>query len=187
MTIAEPILDQPTLCGIPVLTSTSVDSSPMFPSLSSQTFGAQHGNQSIHNEPTFLSHVVLTALFTCDAPFNKLIQELLKLTLTDAEHPEDLPATQHAVAMALYLMPLSRLALGSKWTAPHVASDSYGGLRLSWIRGDKELRAVIPGNNKAETRKRYLYWDVGEKFGSIQNFTPSSLAAGLVWLKDDVR
>ena len=135
----------------------------------------------------FSVSAVLDTLFTCDVAFSQMVQELLKLTIPDPEHPNDLPATQHSVAAALYLIPLSRLALGSKWRAPHVASDSYGGLRMSWIRGEKELRAVVPGDTKPETRKRYLYWDFGEKYGSVRNFTPSSLTAWMSWLEDGAR
>jgi hypothetical protein len=180
--IATQSLAQPVKYSASTLTTASISTPPRLLSLSSRTFLRPHLEMSGYENHLFSTPKVLAALFRYDALFSKFVQELLRLTLPSQDNSEDLPATAYAVSTALYLSPFARFALGHRWTLPHVATDSYGGLRMSWIKGEREVRAVVPQDSAPGTRRRYLYWDSGEKYGSISNFTPSSLAAWLTWL-----
>jgi len=182
--IATPALAPPVRFSVPTLTTASIATTPQILSLSSRTF-AEHGQHgSLWEDAVFSSSKVLWSLFHSDATFNSFLQDLLQLTIQDPENPEDLPATSYAVATALYLTPQARLTLGHRWKRPHVATDSYGGVRMSWVKGDHEVRAIVPADSEPGTRARYIYWDAGDEYGSIPSFTPSSLAARLVWLED---
>ncbi len=88
------------------------------------------------------------------------------------DEDEDSPPTEYAISQALHLTEDSANLLAQKWRAPRVATDGYGGLRLSWRDGQRELRAVIAGNKDKE---RYLYWEDIGGYGSIPNFTATTL------------
>jgi hypothetical protein len=180
--IATPTLTQPVRYSVPTLTTVSIATTPQILSLSSQTFTSHDHSNRLWEDPVFSSSKVLWSLFRSDASFSAFLQDLLTLMLPDEDSPEDLPATSYAVSTALYLTPQARLSLGHRWTRPHVANDSYGGLRMSWVKGDREVRAIVPADSAPGTRKRYIYWDAGNKYGSVPSFTPSSLAAWLAWL-----
>jgi hypothetical protein len=131
----------------------------------------------------FAPETELNKLLVRDKVFNHFLQEVIELGMPSADD-EDPPATPYAVSTAIYVSLLPRMALGSSWIAPHVEADGYGGIRMSWIRETREVRAVIPPNAVPGTRRRYIYWDSGEKYGSVPNFTPSSLRAWLAWLQE---
>jgi hypothetical protein len=66
------------------------------------------------------------------------------------------------------------------WVSPRVATDGNGGVRLNWRFNERELRAVIP---QGEDRPRYLYWEEGTNFDTVENFTPASLWYWMNWLQ----
>jgi hypothetical protein len=88
------------------------------------------------------------------------------------DEDEDAPPTEYAIAQALSLTEDSANLLAQRWRAPRVATDGYGGLRLSWRDGRRELRAVITGSKE---RERYLYWEEIGGYGSVANFTAITL------------
>ena len=90
---------------------------------------------------------------------------------------EDAPPDSHALSEVLRLVPFSRSQLAQRWLPPRVASDGFGGIRLSWQKGQYEVRAVISGGEIA--RENYLYWEDGNTYGSVPNFTPATLFAYL--------
>lgn len=126
----------------------------------------------------FVKHS-LNEIFHGDAEFRNAIRSLL-LSMVGDDGGADLPTTSYAAGLAMYMLPASRFALGTDWKAPIITSDSYGGLRLTWIDGKREIRAVIPQDGTS--RKRYIYWQEDDRYGSIANFTPSTLTAWLGWV-----
>jgi hypothetical protein len=155
------------------------------------------GSQALSSDSGLIVHAKKDVLFTPEEAFNRILtqdkvfnsflQDVIELRNQSPSSAEDddLPATAYSITNAIYVSLLPRMALGSNWSRPHVTTDGYGGIRMSWIRGDREVRAVIPPDANPGTRRRYIYWDSGEKYGSVPNFTPSSLRAWLAWLQEE--
>ena len=122
----------------------------------------------------------LRDLFLVDPVFSQFVQELIQLRIKDEDEPEeDLPATSFSVTQAFYLTPQSRLSLAQEWAAPALASDGYGGLRMSWSRGGSEVRVSVPATSAG---KRRLYWERGDVYGSVTDVTPVTLTKYLQWM-----
>lgn len=121
----------------------------------------------------YQEHSTLTlgsSLLDEDPVFKKFFQEVESLR---KDEDEDAPPDTHAVSEVLRLVPFSRNQLAQHWLPPRVASDGFGGVRLSWQKGRYEVRAVISG--RETTRENYLYWEDGNAYGTVPNFTPVTL------------
>jgi hypothetical protein len=53
---------------------------------------------------------------------------------------------------------------------PRVATDGYGGLRLSWHYNQHEVRVVVKNDGSD-----YIYWEDGDEHGLVQDVTPSNV------------
>jgi hypothetical protein len=104
-----------------------------------------------------------------DAPLTSLAHELSEI-LNDED--EDAPPTPYAISHSISICTLPSKLLSHNWRKPRVATDGYGGVRMSWKFGKRELRAVVTGS---QDRERYLYWEDESGYGSISNFTPVTL------------
>jgi hypothetical protein len=105
-----------------------------------------------------------------DRGFRSFAADILELTTYTEE--DEAPTKPSLIAEALYLTPLARVWLAQKWTPPRIATDGYGGIRLSWRTADREIRAILPGDDQ---KARYIYWEDKGDYGSVQNFTPITL------------
>jgi hypothetical protein len=105
-----------------------------------------------------------------DPVFSAFLQEVKGLQ-DDVE--EDAPPDSHALAEVLRLTPFSRNQLSQNWSSPRVASDGFGGIRLTWHKNQREVRAVISGRQTA--RGSYLYWEDTDGYGTVPNFTAATL------------
>jgi hypothetical protein len=105
-----------------------------------------------------------------DSVFKAFFQEIESL---QKDEEEDVPPDSHSVSEVLRLVPFSRSQLAQHWFPPRVASDGFGGIRLSWQKGWYEVRAVISGRETA--RANYLYWEDGNAYGTVPNFTSATL------------
>jgi hypothetical protein len=116
---------------------------------------------------------VWTPATLLDRALNAPLSDLsLVINEIQSDPDEEEPPTAYAANQAILLCSASTSLLGHRWIMPRVASDGYGGLRLSWRNGQKELRAVIAGNRDQE---RYLYWEDETGYGSVGNFTEITL------------
>jgi hypothetical protein len=112
---------------------------------------------------------VLSNVVTEDRLLSDLARSIVGI-LNDED--EDAPPTDFAISQTLTLVATSKILLAQRWRTPRVATDGYGGLRLSWKEGQREIRAVITGSRDSE---RYLYWEDPSGYGSISNFTAVTL------------
>jgi hypothetical protein len=119
-----------------------------------------------------------STLLSEDQAFRAFFQEV-KALQDDPE--EDSPPDSQALAEVLRLVPFSRSQLAQRWCAPRIASDGFGGVRLSWQKGRHEVRAVISGSQT--TRRNYIYWESGEEYGTIPDFTAATLFTQLTLLE----
>jgi len=124
--------------------------------------------------PERSSQTLGSSLLNEDSLFRAFFQEIESLQKDDEE---DVPPDSHSVSEVLRLVPFSRSQLAQHWFGPRVASDGFGGVRLSWQKGQREVRAVISGEGVA--RGNYLYWEDGNTYGTVANFTPATLFACL--------
>ena len=121
--------------------------------------------------------------FPQDPVFDRLFEEI---SLLRVDPDEDAPPTQFAVNEALGLIGSVRARLTGYWTEPHIATDGYGGLRFSWRNDQKEVRAIIPRKTKG---RQYLYWEDGDQYDTVDNFTSVTLASFLdrLYKKQELR
>jgi hypothetical protein len=111
-----------------------------------------------------------SSLLNEDPIFSSFFQEVKALQEDDEE---DAPPDSRALAEVLRLVPFSRNQLAQRWSTPRIASDGFGGLRLTWRSGQSEVRAVISGART--TRGSYIYWENGNNYETVPNFTPATL------------
>jgi hypothetical protein len=123
----------------------------------------------VANRAEELQALIMSSSVAIGDPTRNISARLIEIR---NDEDEDSPPTEYAVAQALHLTEDSAKLLAQKWRSPRVATDGYGGLRLSWRDGKRELRAVIAGNKDKE---RYLYWEDIGGYGSIPNFTATTL------------
>jgi hypothetical protein len=125
----------------------------------------------------------LNDLFVHDSLFSRFAESVVTLRIKNTDEPdEDLPATAFSVAQVFYLVPLSRLVLSQKWEAPHLVTDGYGGIRMTWSSNGRDVRVSIPAQ---EGEKRRLYWEQGDLYGSLSDVTPTTLSKYLRWITND--
>jgi len=145
--------------------STDVPSPPM----------AIRGSSSISRPTNERSGLLLgSSLLADDSLFRSFFQEV---TALQDDPEEDAPPDSHALAEILRLVPLSRNQLAQRWFMPRISSDGFGGVRLTWRSGQTEVRAVISGGQT--TRKSYLYWENRDNYGTVIDFTPTTLLTHL--------
>ena len=132
---------------------------------------AIRGSNSISRPNTERSSLLLGSSLLSDDPiFIRFFQDVKAL---QDDQEEDVPPDSHALAEVLRLVPFSRNQMAERWSLPRIASDGFGGVRLSWQQGRKEVRAVISGAQTS--RSSYLYWEDGNDYGTISNFTAATL------------
>jgi hypothetical protein len=123
------------------------------------------------------SDLTLKELLLTDSSFRDLAAEVIAMGAPDDDEPEG--ASTEAVGWALELLPKAWVQLGAGWSSPFVSLDGYGGLRMTWNRGRKEVRAVVPADGK---RPRYIYFEEENRYGTVPNFTDLTLASYLLKL-----
>ena len=116
------------------------------------------------------SSILGSFLLSEDPVFSAFFQEVKSL---QNDEEEDAPPDSQALAEVLRLTPFSRNQLAQYWSSPRVASDGFGGVRLTWRKNRREVRAVISGRQTA--RGSYLYWEDTDGYGTVPNFTAATL------------
>jgi len=136
---------------------------------------AIRGSSSITRPTGERSGLLLGSSLLADDPlFKAFFQEVKGL---QEDENEDAPPDSHALAEILRLVPFSRNQLAQRWFTPRIAADGFGGVRLTWRKGQTEVRAVISG---ARTKRRsYLYWEDGDEYYTVSDFTPATLLSHL--------
>jgi hypothetical protein len=132
---------------------------------------AIRASNSVTRPDTERSSLLLgSSLLNEDPVFSAFFQEVKGL---QNDEEEDAPPDSHALAQVLRLTPFSRNQLAQNWSSPRVASDGFGGVRLTWRKNQREVRAVISGGQT--TRGSYLYWEDTDGYGTVPNFTAATL------------
>ena len=111
-----------------------------------------------------------SSLLSEDSVFSAFFQDVKAL---QDDEEEDVPPDSQALAEVLRLTPFSRIQLAQYWSSPRVASDGFGGVRLTWRKDQREVRAIISGGQTA--RNSYLYWEDANGYGTVPNFTAATL------------
>jgi hypothetical protein len=70
------------------------------------------------------------------------------------------------------------LLLGERFPRGSASADGEGGLRVTWERGQRDVRLVCPAGLQAG----YVYHDDGQEYGGDQDLTGATLAYWLDWL-----
>jgi hypothetical protein len=132
---------------------------------------AIRGSNSIMRPSNEDSSLLLgSSLLDEDLVFSAFFQEVKAL---QDDEEEEVPPDSQALAEVLRLVAFSRIQLAQRWSSPRIASDGYGGIRLTWRKGSDEIRAVISGEQTS--RRSYLYWEDKNNYGTVSNFTAATL------------
>lgn len=118
------------------------------------------------------------ALYHSDKTFAAFVNEVFALY---QDEDEEVPPSRQVVDWILESAVLSKRLLAQTWSVPRVSTDDQGGIRLSWRNAERELRAVVPAGASSE---RYIYWQIGDKFGGIPNFSSATLYERLRWVNE---
>jgi len=110
-------------------------------------------------------------LYSRDKAFAAFVNDLLSLR----DEEDEIPPSSDVIDWILESSVLAKKLLAQRWESPRITSDDHGGVRLSWRKGNRELRAVVPANLSA----RYLYWQEGSEYGGFPNFGSATLYSGL--------
>jgi hypothetical protein len=108
--------------------------------------------------------------------FASFVNDLLT---SNEEDEEGEPTSSAALKETLRLTPAACLFLQRRWTRPRVVPDGSGGLRLTWKKDAREVRAIITGQSR---RPNYLYRQDERDYSAIPNFTAATLSNELAWL-----
>jgi len=99
----------------------------------------------------------------------------------EPETDEDLPEypTDEAVGWAIGLLSTAGQILGENFPRGSAAVGEDGGVRITWSRGDKEVRLVCGGTRE---NRSYIYFEDGPVYGVDDVVTGMRLAEFLMWL-----
>lgn len=101
----------------------------------------------------------------------------LALLMSDTEEDEDeYPIPTSVAHIAIYFVIESFDYFTSRWVRPRLATDGAGGIRMTWVCGASEIRAVLPAS---KSRTRYLYIEDQSGHRTVNNFNAVTLAVEL--------
>jgi len=111
----------------------------------------------------------------------RIVRELVAVR-NESEEDEygPLRATEYAFSRAIEVVVEGYALLREELQTPLISTDSTGGIRLAWIRGNRQVRAVLPASG---TDRRYLYHESPTEYAAVHDFDGYTLAKWLNWLK----
>jgi len=71
--------------------------------------------------------------------------------LREEESETDEPITEHAFSIARDLLRYIPLGMFETIPEPLLAPDGSGGIRIEWLRNNRNVRVVIPSNTERQT------------------------------------
>ena len=89
-----------------------------------------------------------------------------------------LKPTDHAFDLATRLVQEAS-ALGTTVPKGSVSTDSQGGVRITWFRGDREVELVCPASPDSSP---YIYHEAGSEYDLDEGVSGRALARRLSWL-----
>lgn len=108
-----------------------------------------------------------------------LLKELGRL-LREEEYDEDfLKPTDYSIRKAVELALTNTSAINATASAPKVSTDGFGGIRIEWRHGNKEVRTIIASNTKQQS---YIYYEDPNSYALDPEITPSLVRKRLDWL-----
>jgi len=113
----------------------------------------------------------------------RIVRELVAVR-HESEEDEygPLRATEYAFSRTVEGVAECYALMRDNLSTPLVSTDSSGGIRLTWIRGGRQVRAVFPGS---PSDRRYLYHEGPAGYGAIHDFDGNALAKQLNWLRGE--
>jgi len=106
----------------------------------------------------------------------------LNLPMQSEEYDADfLSPTSDAIARMRSLLEGASYFLRSAFPPGTIYADGNGGLRLEWIRPDRELRLVISASAQGRS---YLYHEAGADYGADYAPSADKLGRRLNWLEN---
>src|SRR5205085_643412 len=110
--------------------------------------------------------------------------ELQDVYADDEEHNETfLRPTPAAFASALSVVIQAYLSMGHHFPRASVAADGGGGIRLTWMNGERNVRLVFSARDPASP---YLYHEAGSEYDVVRDVTPPNVEQWLRWLAGSV-
>jgi hypothetical protein len=105
---------------------------------------------------------------------------LLQLSEEDADEEDQVFPTSYAYHAALALLLDTQRQIGDL-PRPSVTADETGGIRVQWIRPERQVRLVVPAEKGG---RHYLYFETEKDYDLEDNPSPMRLAERLQWFAD---
>jgi hypothetical protein len=109
------------------------------------------------------------------------IRRLVALLDNGDDDEGDIGPTQYAFKTAFDLIEEAEHVVGGRLVSSPVV-DSEGGIRITWRRGDKQVKLVCPATREAPVYMYYAFPEGNDLRN--QNVTATVLAERLAWLTD---
>src|SRR5262249_8565369 len=100
-------------------------------------------------------------------------------SLLDEEETDDygvLRPTEYAFNTAWELLVGASHEMTGSFPRASVSTDSEGGIRVQWLRPERQVRLVIPS---VEGKRQYIYHEEGDRYDLEETVSASTLARWL--------
>jgi len=114
-----------------------------------------------------------------------LLSDMGGLLQQDSNYNDDfMKPTEYAFTTTWNLLDQASSIVEGLFPLGTVYPDGDGGLRVEWIRPQRELRLIIPS---CEEERHYIYHESGAEYAADYNVSAKSLGNWLNWLNQDER
>jgi hypothetical protein len=103
-------------------------------------------------------------------------------SLLDEDETDDygmLSPSEYAFTTTWELLVAAAGELSCPFPRAAVSTDSEGGIRVQWIRPERQVRLVIPN---VESGRHYIYHEEGDQYDVEPSVSATSLARWLAWI-----
>jgi hypothetical protein len=112
-----------------------------------------------------------------DPGLSRIFTDLGSFLQDDIYSDDYIKPSQYAVGIAWQLLDKAAKQLSDGFPEGTIYPDGDGGLRVEWIRPDKEVRLKI---SNSKSGRSYIYYELWGKYAADYSVTATSLAS---WLK----
>jgi hypothetical protein len=105
-------------------------------------------------------------------------------SLLDEDETDDygvLSPSEYAFTTTWNLLVAAAREMSCSFPRAAVSTDSEGGIRVQWIRPERQVRLVIP---TVEGKRHYIYHEEGDQYDVEPSVSATTLARWLSWLAE---
>ncbi len=108
-----------------------------------------------------------------------VLTDILSAYCDEEDDPDFVKPTKASFDLAKGLVEGAYTEITQDIPSPKVIADEVGGIRLRWVKGEKEIRLSCHRDSALQS---YIYHQKGEVHGLVYDVTPEKLIYWLRWL-----